>query len=445
MRRAFQVLAARLRLALRVPLDTETERRNYWYAVVEGALATVTVQIVTTFTPVFAIALGATNQQVGLIYSFPFLFNIAGLLLTVRYTRQRERHLAVGQGTAVLHRVLIVLFIVAPLLGRFGVWWLLLLYSVASAAMSVSSVFWQAIVSDMFPPERRGIVFGTRSMYTGLAGLLAVMLSGRLLDLLGYPQNYVLVLSLAALVGFAAAHYYGKLEPPTDEESPKNATVPAAGFRLRPFLRTAGGRSFLGLTLAVALFNLGFHMASPIVTIYFVEYLGYSNALIGVLTAASVLFQVFGSRVWGALADRWGLGVVLVATTALMAVQAAGFWLVPSVLFLLVMQAVGGFALAGYNVATLNALFLVGDRQSRPGLILWYNVIVGLANFAGPQLGTGALSRLSLPAVFLLTGGLRALGALAMVRRGAEDLSGLRQLRKERLQHRKGSGRRLAG
>ena len=169
MHRLLQVFAARVRLALRVPLETETEQRNYRYAVIEGALATITVQIVATFTPVFAISLGATNQQVGFIYSFPFLFNIAALLISAGSTRRRERHLPVGQVTAVLHRVLILLLLLAPVLGRFGVWWLLVLYSLASAAMAVSSVFWQAIVSDMFPPGRRGVVFGTRSMYTGIA------------------------------------------------------------------------------------------------------------------------------------------------------------------------------------------------------------------------------------------------------------------------------------
>lgn len=432
MARWFQVLAARVRLALRVPLETEIERRNYWYAVVEGALATITVQIVTTFTPVYAIALGATNQQVGFIYSFPFLFNIAALLTSSRQTERRERHLAVGQGTAVLHRVLILLFLLAPLLGAFGVWWLLILYSLASAAMAVSSVFWQAIVSDMFPPSRRGLVFGTRSMYTGLAGLVGVMLTGRLLDLVAYPHNYAVGLGLAALIGFAAAYYYGKLAPPEGDDPPASSAVPAPSFQLRTFLRTDAGRGFLSLTGTVALFNLGFHMASPIVTIYFVEQLGYSNALIGVLTAASVLFQVFGSRMWGALADRWGLAIVLICTTAIMAVQAAAFWIVPSVVFLLIMQALGGFALGGYNVATLNALFLVGDRRSRPGLILWYNVLVGLANFVGPQLGTAALGVMTIPAVFMLAGGLRTLGALAMVRHGWSDVAVTRRLVRRR-------------
>lgn len=445
MHRLLQVFAARVRLALRVPLETETEQRNYRYAVIEGALATITVQIVATFTPVFAISLGATNQQVGFIYSFPFLFNIAALLISAGSTRRRERHLPVGQVTAVLHRVLILLLLLAPVLGRFGVWWLLVVYSLASAAMAVSSVFWQAIVSDMFPPGRRGVVFGTRSMYTGIAGLAGVMVSGRLLDMVAYPHNYVFVFGLAALVGFLAAYYYGKLEPPGADELPLGDGAPAADTHLRAFFRTEAGRSFLALTFSVAVFNLGFHMASPLVTIYFVEHLGYSNAMIGLLTATSVLFQVIGGGVWGVLADRWGLGLVLVATTGLMAFQAGAFWLIPSVFFLIVMQALGGFALGGYNVATLNALFLAGDKRCRPRLILWYNVLVGIANFAGPQLGTAALGALSLPAVFMASGGLRLAGMLAMGRRGWADLAAWREVRRLKRVQGPGKGRPLPG
>lgn len=416
----FQVLLARLRLALRVPLDSDLERANYRFSVVEGALATITIQVVATFTPVFAIALGATNQQVGFIYSFPFLFNIAALIVSKRFTGRQGALMKVGQGTAYVHRAIILLFIAAPFLGTISVWWTLLLYSFASASLAVSSVFWQAISSDMFPENRRGLVFGTRAMYTGAVGLVAVMLTGKVLDAVPYPHNYTLVYSLAAVIGFVAAFYYGKLTPPSDEDGSDGPQAPPR-LKVADLLRTAAGKRFTGLTLTVALFNLGFHIASPIATIYFVEYLGLSNAVIGMLTAVSVLFQVLGARVWGQIADRWGNGTVVLITTVLMAIQAAIFAVIPSVGFLMVVQAVGGFALGGYNLSTLNALFLVGDRRLRPQLIIWYNVIVGIANFSGPQFGTFLLSRYAIGWVFGVAGGVRMLGALLMTGMARRD------------------------
>lgn len=419
------IILAAIRLALRVPLDTDLERANYRYSVIEGCLATITIQVVATFTPVYALALGATNHQVGLFYSLPFLFNIVALLIANRFIHAQGGLMRIGQGTAYLHRVIILLFIAAPILGTFSVWWIVLLFSLASAALAVSAVFWQGISSDMFPESQRGIVFGTRAMYTGTIGLLAVMAAGKVLDLVRYPLNFAAVFISVAFVGFAAAYYYGRLVPPEEGDTPNHATeVAVRPSRLNPisFVRTVNGKRFLSLTLTVALFNVGFHMSAPIGTIYYVDHLGLTNAVIGILTAVVVMFQVVGSRTWGHISDRWGTGAVLFVTTGLLGIQAVVFAAVPSVLYLVLMQAIGGFALGGYNLATLNALFVMGDRRHRPQLILWYNVVVGMAAFIGPQIGTLLLSQIMIAWVFVISGGARLLATLLMVRMARGDM-----------------------
>lgn len=419
-----KIWLARLRLAFRVPLDTDLERANYRVSVLEGALASVTIQVVATFTPVFALQLGATNQQVGLFYSLPFLFNITALLVTQRFLGEQADLVRWGQGAAFIHRLLILLFITAPLLGALSVWWIVGLYSIASAVMAVSSVLWQGISSDMFPESTRGAVFGTRAMYTGLAGLLSVTVAGKVLDVVSYPANFTLVFVAVALIGFLAAYYYGRLVPPPESDVPSDTSplhVPSRRPKLRTFLPSEHGKRFLRLTSAVALFNLGFHLASPIATLYYVEHLELSNAVIGILSAVAVLFQVAGSFILGHLADRFGNGTVLAVSAAVLAVQVAVFAAVPSVAYLTVVQAVGGFALGGYNVATLNALFTVGDRRQRPQLIVWYNVAVGLASFLGPQIGTFLLDDLRIAWVFAAAGGVRLLGTFLMLHMARRD------------------------
>lgn len=423
--RLFQVTAARARLALRVPLDTEWERRNYRVSVVEGCLATFPIQVVATFAPVFAVALGASNRVVGLLYSVPFLLNTVALLIANRLLEGEGALVRVGQGTAFLHRFFSMLLAAAPWLGRWGVVWVLVLYSAASAAQAVSSACWQAFSSDMFPEDRRGIVFGTRAMFTGTIALLSVMLTGRLLDVLPYPFNFVAVFVAVGLVGFAAAYVYGLYRPAEDENSAGAKERPR--LRLRGLLATETGKRFAALVLVLVVFSFGFQMTSALGTIYFVHRLSLPNTWIGLLTAIVVLFQVIGSRIWGQIGDRWGNGTVLLFSTLILGVQCILFTAVPSVLYLAVMQAAGGFALGGYNVASLNALFLMGDRRERPQLIVWFNVVAGLANFLAPQLGTKLLEWVELGWVFALAGLVRLLASGLMwvlARRGLVAVQG---------------------
>lgn len=427
--RLLQVTLARIRLALRVPLDTELERKNYRVSVIEGCLATIPIQVVATFVPVFAIALGATNQQVGVVYSLPFLVNTVALLLANRYVQGQGALLPVGQATAAGHRIFALLFATAPLLGKWGVLWILLLYSAASASQAVSSVCWQAISSDMFPESRRGVVFGTRAMYTGTVSLLTVILVGNFLDAVVYPINYMVVWIAVGVVGLVAAYYYGLYEPAPEEHHTGVAEEGKARAKLtaRELLRTEQGRAFVAVTSALTLFSFGFQLTSAVATIYYVEYLRLTNGAIGFLTAVVVLFQVVGSRIWGQIGDRYGNGTVLLFTSLVLGVQAAVFTAVPSLFYLVVIQALGGFALGGYNVATLNALFVMGDRQHRPRLIIWYNVVVGLANFVAPVVGTALLDRVVLGWVFGV-GGLVRLGGsglmLLLAKRGFIAIQG---------------------
>ena len=106
--------------------------------------------------------------------------------------RRRERHLPVGQVTAVLLRA----HLAAPSPHPYS-------------ADSACGGSWSSTPSLRLPwPSRRSFGrrssatcshrvaagrFGARSMYTGIAGLAGVMVSGRLLDMVAYPHNYVFV------------------------------------------------------------------------------------------------------------------------------------------------------------------------------------------------------------------------------------------------------------
>ena len=435
----------------RIGLLTPGERKNMVTATIEGCLVVAAVQILAAFTPVYVMRLGGNLQQVGLLTSFPFLLNAAVLALSAAVSVSARRALRLSLAAAVAHRILMVILPLAPFFGPASTWWVIAVYSVASAAMSLSATYWTAAVSDMFSPDKRGRVFGIRNVFTGAAGFLATFSGGLLLDAFAFPANFSITFWAATALGVSGAFFLARLDPPGEPEidgpgastsegpaQPESAPARPAG-RPHPgapawheVFHGSAARALMSVAIPLAMFNIGFHWLTPVVNVYFIETLGFSNSVIGVLTSAFVLSQVAGSLVWGALIDRWGNNLVAFVTTAGMALQSLVFWLSPSVVFLLVVQAFGGFCFAGVILGSFNMAISAGDRRLRSQTVTWVNTFSHFSAFVGPLLGATTLTAIGYVSSFLLATAFRALGSLLYLWSARGELARLRSERNAR-------------
>ncbi len=423
-----------------------SERKNIVVAIIEGSLIMAGQQIIAGFIAVYVLRLGGTEEQVGLLTSLPFLLNAAVLAFSARSAVTPPQALRRSVRSAILHRIFLVLLLLAPLIGKWAPIWVLAIYSLASGAMSLSATYWTAVVSDMFPPKQRGRLFGVRGVFTGMAGFVATFAAGHLLDALAFPHNFTLTFSVAIVVAALATFYLARLDPGgTDESDSANeskllesGTVGALteadraeGF-LRSLLTGSRRHDFLRVTVPIVLFNMGFFGLAPVVNIYLIERLELSNSSIGTLTSLFILSQVVGSLVWGQMADRWGNHVIAFVATVGMSAQAAVFWFLPSFGFLAFTQALGGFCFAGVVLGTFNMIISIGGRKDRFKVITWVNTFGNLAAFIGPLIGTWMLLSVGLIPAFLGAAGVRALAALVLTRHAVSEYREARQNAKPR-------------
>lgn len=428
-----------------IGLETPLERRNMLNATIEGSLVVAGVQIAVTFVGVYLLELGGSAAQLGLVNSLPFLFNALSLIIVSRNNGTPAQVLSSAVRAGVAHRFFLLLLPLAPLWGAGAPWWVIAIYSLASGSLMLSSAFWTATVSDMFPAHIRGRVFGIRQMFTGLSAFLATMLVGRLLDAVPFPANFACTFSLAVAVAGAGTLFLRKLVPVG--EAGKTEPEPP---RLREFLPSPTGRALLGVAVPVGVFNIGFLMLNPVINLYFVQDLGLSKTQIGLLTATFVMAQTVGSFVWGALSDRYGNQAVTIASAAGLAVQAAAYWLSPSFLYLVLAQAVGGFCFAGFLLGTFNALIGIGDKRQRNLVVAGFHFVGNLAGFAAPFLGTWLYSGPGLVPAFLTAAILRGASVLLFVKgspskgRSVEGGAAVAAVRRRR-RRRTGSAGRPAG
>lgn len=159
-------------------------------------------------------------------------------------------------------------------------------------------------------------------------------------------------------------------------------------------------RGLVALLATLFLMYAGFFMVIPLVSVYYVEQLGFAAALIGMALATRQVLQQGFTLVGGILADRFGVrGLIGVGVV----VRALGFvslaWATsPALLFLaMVLSAAGG---ALFEAPSRAALAALTHEEERARFYSLSGVISGLGMTIGPLVGA-LLLRLNFQAVAL--------------------------------------------
>jgi MFS transporter, DHA1 family, multidrug resistance protein len=163
-------------------------------------------------------------------------------------------------------------------------------------------------------------------------------------------------------------------------------------------------RGVIALLAITFLMYCGFFMVIPLVSVYYVESLGFAAALVGLALALRQLLQQGITLVGGMLADLFGVRALIAAGVL---IRAIGFislaWATSAPLLFLsmVLSALGG---ALFEAPSRAALAALTEEEERARLYSLSGVIGGLGMTIGPLLGA-LLLRLNFQAVALSAAG----------------------------------------
>lgn len=159
-------------------------------------------------------------------------------------------------------------------------------------------------------------------------------------------------------------------------------------------------RGLIALMAITFLMYAGFFMVIPLVSVYYVKYLGFAATLVGLALALRQLLQQGFTLVGGVLADRFGVRGLIGAGVL---VRAVGFvslaWAnAPGLLFIaMILSALGG---ALFEAPSRAAIAALTREEERARFYSITGVISGLGMTLGPLAGA-LLLRLNFQAVAL--------------------------------------------
>ncbi len=408
--RAFHSLWLSFRVALTPPLIVSPERiRPLRFFIADGVLGSAGDHIALTFVPLFALALGASYLQLGVLAAVASLSGALALLpaasLAARCAQHRQQAILFASGISRLSYLAIAL--VPWLLAPPGRWLALIgLWGVHAFVTHLIHPTWTAFSVDLVPHRIRDSYLHSRKDAMTVAAVLALPIAGLIIRAGGRDLGYSAGLLLAFALGLAGLIAFAQIP-----RIPGEVPIPSAS---RSWRGVWDPRPFLAFCAVSFLWNLSLQIAGPFLNIYLMTGLRATALGVGVLAAIG-LFSGFAAShlVADVVRYRGALGTMRLVSLLIPFLPWA-WMLVTAAWQVALVNMLSGVLWAAYSLAALRLLVALAPDAARSRAVTWYQVVIFASAGVGSLIGGVLADQVGFRPVFLLSGAGRLLAALLL-------------------------------
>lgn len=381
------VMAGASKVTVRKIKKTETHdekvSKSLRASTTEGVFNGASGSITSTFITPLALALKATNTEIGLLSAAQNLaYTVAqmpGAKLTEFYSRKSIW--MISQLTSKIIFLIPIIFL--PFLPLDNpVMILILIMGLIAFFSGLRTPAWSSLIGDLVPLKIRGRYFGMRNMITGLAGIAATIVTGILVTFYGFSFIFTLAVILSIISVFFFIRMY--------EPHLKHVFHYKHEINLNP----RGWKTSLSVNKALVIFtaylffmNFATEIAAPFYTVYMLKDLNIGYLSFAILTTIGAVVRIFSFKYWGRLSDKFGSRKILVVTGFLGCFTPLGWLLVSNVYQIAVLKVFDGFIWAGFDLVIFNYLLDITPANKRPQYVANHNFFAGFGITIGALTG----------------------------------------------------------
>lgn len=387
----------------------------------EGAVSSVTFGINDNNITPYAIELGATTFETGLLNSLTNLFGplsqIVGSKLLEKYHRKKIIFISVLLQASACLLLAGLGYIYFKSQNNLNLVLLVIIsYLIYTFFGSIANPAWFSMIGDAVPEHMRGRYFSSRNRIGLLFWLIATLFSALVLQ---YYQNqkiiigFIIIFIIAALARYISGfclnrHYIQNLELGNDYY-----------FPFWKFITGIKNYNFNKFALFVAAMNFSTNIAGPFFAVYLWKVQHFSPLTFMLVIVSWRFFSFIFYPLWGWFADKYGNRELLRIGTLLI-IPLPFFWLFSSNPFFLILvpQLFSGAGWAAFELASSNFIYDSISHKRRALIVAYYNLLNGLGLFLGALIG-GLLAQFisfnfinSFFLIFIISGSLRLIVAL---------------------------------
>jgi MFS family permease len=385
---------------------TYSHERSLKAALLDAAYFCMMVGFGETFLSSFAIALGGTAFQVGMMSAIPPLVAALSQTLGLNLFRRgvpRKKIIATGvfiQGISWF--CIAALALLVSHANSWTIWILLLLWSIYLGSGNTTAPAWNSLIGDLVPPTIRGSYFGFRTQRSGWITVGSMLIGGLVLSYArssGYElPGFALLFSLAGVARLISGYWLAQYDEPGYSIT-KNEQ-----FSFFDFLRKTRSSNFAKFVFFLGLMNGAASFSGSYFSLYILRDLKLSYIAFSGLVTIQLITQYLFMTQWGKLSDEFGNKKIL-EVCALGICFSSIIWLVSdNYIYMCFGQIYGGLFWAGFNLAAGNFLFDAVTPPKRAQCATYTTLInssfVALGSYLGGFIVTYA------PSDFLINQGL---------------------------------------
>ncbi len=361
--------------ATETPLAPSAIQRGLRLSIAEGLLSNIHITVTAgAFLTGFALLLGASDFELGLIAALPFvgqLFQFVGAYLEERLGTRRMLVALTAAGSRLLWALVAALpFLTVLGTARLPIF--LMILAMSQALIGIAANAWTSWMSDLVPPRQRGRYFGTRNTITSITAMASSWLAGRVLD-----------------------HYRGGTFILTKKPEPPLRRSQRVDIRKLLSAPLHHGQ-FRTLSLASAGWALSIGISTPFFYAYGIQNLRLSFASLAVFAIVTSAVALITQPLIGRLQDRYGDKRVMVGSVIGTLALPWG-WVVATPTFLLPLwlNAIGsGIFWPGITQGWMNMVMDRAPAEGRGAYVASFGAITGLGTFTASLLGGAVASSL---------------------------------------------------
>lgn len=349
-------------------------------------------------TNLYAINLGATDAQIGMIPLIANLMAVA-LLLPVGIISDRTKNAKTVPAVLMLYlSVMYVFFGTVSEMGAHRMTFFFIFLALTAGVLSAYNSIWQAFFGDMTSIEQRSRVFAFRSRFVYLIAMLSPVLCGTLLTAMPDSAHKLVVLrvffyicaALNLVNAIVILKMRGGQRSPEALASLPKFSVPELGRVLRGVVRD---RRFMLYFASVMFFYMSWHFDWSVWYISQIQYVGMSEADLSLYTALVNIGQLVLLGVFVRLNERKGTrftflfpagSLMLAPLCMLLSVAAPAGARTP---ILIVLATVSFAPQCATNLCLVQMLLDAVPVQNRSLLVSIHSMFVMLSNAVLPYLG----------------------------------------------------------
>lgn len=385
-------------------LSPKIQRKNFYHLVQNTLWMGLASAATARFASVYAIRVGATPLELGLLASMPAIFMMIAATWSGWWIRRYKTSADAMRWPSFGLRLGFPLLFIAPFLPLdWQPVWVIFALIVPAIPAGVQGVIFIIMLREAVNPKFLTALFSRRQMAWNIGIAISTLAFGLWLEQVAFPLNYQIMYFVAtglAVVGWRHLNSVQTL--------PVAPAVTAAAQTIGSVWKSSGFRTVALVAVAI---HIGWFAVAPIVPLWLVREFAAGEAFIALYGISELIAASFIALFTNRIVARIGNGNMIAIGMLGTALSAGLLAFAPAAEFTVLAAALGG---ASWTAAAIGLFGFFSERtNSEPRITTLYTQIIALATFFGPLIGSG-LANSGLHLGIVLVGGalLRLIAAI---------------------------------